>query len=176
LEVIQIFNLYILLKLKDKVLIFDQHATHEKILFNEYLAQYNSNNAIVNVDPAVKILEESLKEVLLKMNFEFDSEGYIITIPKMFLSVDLTSVLADIKRDLDLYGSVKNTPKVIKKLLSYLACRTAIKAGDSLTYSQMLELVQKALQYDDLYTCPHGRPTHLSLTRSQLDKIFLRTK
>ncbi|GIK84179.1 MAG: DNA mismatch repair protein MutL [Patescibacteria group bacterium] len=194
-EVLQIHNLYLVTQTKRGVLIVDQHAAHERILYQEFLEKFEKerNDAIVLSEPIRVELPVAEAEFLKTELAVFSKLGFVITeeisqkkkdqtnflvkqIPKVFKTRNIKRLIQEI-----LHDSVENkNPKELDvgthRTLAYLACRTAIKSGEKLTPKQRKRLLEKLQQTEGKYTCPHGRPVEVELDVMYLDQLFKRVK
>ena len=187
-DIAQIHSMYLVTETKDGLLFIDQHAAHERILYEEYLERFNSRKEKTQSiklarDIIVQMtlcetdhIEESLRE-LEKIGFSLNVSGQEITvthIPTIFQKRNIAQLLREVLQDLeDTSGTVD---PITHKTLSYLACRSAIKTGDILSPLERKELLQKLFNTTKThYTCPHGRPTHLEITLTELNRLFKRT-
>jgi DNA mismatch repair protein MutL len=170
------------------IVIVDQHAAHERILYEQFKEAYEqleaTHESVTLQEPRIIILGQ-IDTALLSENIEtfqkigFDLELFgtstfkISAIPKLFSGRDpeiiIQEFLADIKNN-----TLEKIDQKTNKTLSYLACRTAIKAGDPLSASERKMLIEKMMTMTTPYTCPHGRPTHIELTLPELEKMFKR--
>ncbi len=188
-EILQIHNLYLLAPTKNGMLLVDQHAAHERILFEQYkeaLENVRSTEEKVLL-PEAELFELSVSDaLLLEENLEtlqtlgFDIEAFgnrtfrLTAVPESFKARDYGDLIRALLEDLKSGDRVKIIDRTAERTLSYLACRNAIKAGDALTQDERKRLLEKLLQLTTSYTCPHGRPTHIEVSLSYLDKMFKR--
>lgn len=194
----QIFqvNLTYLVEVKgDELIIYDQHAVHERVLFEKFVQEYLSEQqqgetqALLFPEEVELSLEEreilvKEKENLYKIGFGLeitDKKVYINEIPISLNNDNLKSRFRDF-----LDGLISNEELILEgdwkidrsslRMLTFLSCRSAIKAGDKLELSEMRNLLQQFRVTKEKYTCPHGRPVVVKLGRKQLDKLFMRDK
>ncbi len=186
--ILQIKNLYLVTMTDNGLLIVDQHAAHERILFEQFKEAFidagkegashelSEPKILSLATPEALTLEEHLT-TFQKLGFELESFGKntfkLSSVPLIFKERDhiklITEVLNDIKE-----GRFDKIDRESERTLAFLACRTAIKAGESLAADERKKLIEKLLEAKTLYTCPHGRPTHIELPLSHLDKMFKR--
>lgn len=172
-------KLYILCEYEDRLLI-DKHAVHERIIFNALLEQRNSPPAQALLSPQIISLDEESglrlceeREELNKLGFEIDDFGpstFIVrAVPRGISASEAQPLLEELLsgvRSLRDAGDKKQEER-----LKTVACRAALKAGDSAEPEELLELCKKVLS-EEIRCCPHGRPVVFSYSRNELDKLF----
>ncbi len=173
-------KLYILCEYEDRLYIIDKHAVHERIIFNALLEQKNAPPAQALLSPQIISLDEESclrlaeeREELNKLGFEIDDFG-----PSTFIvrAVPRGISAADTEPHLEELLSGVRSPrdagdKRQEERLKTVACRAALKAGDSAEPEELLELCKKVLS-GEIRCCPHGRPVVFSYSRNELDKLF----
>ncbi|MDD4127763.1 MAG: DNA mismatch repair endonuclease MutL, partial [Methanomicrobium sp.] len=181
---------YILARMKtqsgDELVIIDQHAAHERILYDQVKNIRDSGKKSQELlVPAILTLKNREAEALsANLSFIAD-EGFIIeefgkntfavrTVPMVLGKRIGTEILNDIITDI-MDENTKSLEAKKEKITSTIACRAAIKAGSVLTEEQMTRLLSQLSRTDLPYTCPHGRPTMIVFSRSKLDSLFLRS-
>lgn len=189
-EIWQFQKTYLLYDDQGELMIVDQHAAHERVLYQEFLDTYTKNitqqGETVTEEKVIEMTSENLflfeKNIpffeKIGFSFLFKKNGKILTqkIPKIFQGMDLQRILLDFLDDIQDYGAVIKPDLLSERALSFLACRSAIKAGDTLNPEERLKIVEKLKQLDDAYTCPHGRPLKVRISLQELEKMFLRKK
>ncbi len=181
---------YIIARMKnqdgDELVIVDQHAAHERILYDKVSKIRNSKkNSQELLVPSVITLKPREAEVLMANRAFLEEEGFVIeefgkdtfavrSVPLVLGKRIGTEILSDIITDL-MDDSRKTIEEKKEKITSTIACRAAIKAGAVLTREQMERLLNQLARTDLPYTCPHGRPTMILFSRSKLDSLFLRS-
>ena len=181
---------YIIARMKnqdgDELVIVDQHAAHERILYDKVSKIRNSKkNSQELLVPSVLSLKPKEAEVLMANRAFLEEEGFVIeefgkntfavrSVPLVLGKRIGTEILSDILTDL-MDDSRKTIEEKKEKITSTIACRAAIKAGAVLTREQMERLLNQLARTDLPYTCPHGRPTMILFSRSKLDSLFLRS-
>lgn len=190
LEVLQFKNTYLFYDQGGELMIVDQHAAHERVLYQEFLKKYKEN--LFDVKKSLKVLEKiniGKENILLfeksislfeKLGFSFriEESGNILVekIPSVFEGMELQRIFLDFLTDIEEYGKITKPDLLSDRALSFLACRSAIKAGQFLTQEERIRIVEKLKNLDDLYTCPHGRPLKVKVSILELEKMFLRKK
>lgn len=186
-EILQLNNVYLIAKTEQGVLFIDQHAAHESILYEELLQtfqkeqevgkKYDLPQAIVMDIPQVQVgdWEESLYS-LKQMGFDIEHFGgrtlKINVVPYLFKERDIPVLISTLWDDLAHNSSVLDM--VSERTVTYLACRTAIKAGDILSQEERKKLLEKLLAGNQYLTCPHGRPTRIEIPLRELHAMFKR--
>lgn len=196
-EVLQVASTYLVFRDDDGMHIIDQHAAHERILYEQFKREFESQNAdtddessqlrprsvelqpsyILNLDENEASAWQECEQTLKQLGFdwsEFGPNSYAINrIPKQLENHDLDQVIPDVLDDL-----VSNAPLQLSndshRTLAYLACRSAIMAGDPLSTEEASNLIKQLSQTINNSTCPHGRPTKISFDISTIEKLFNR--
>ena len=183
----QLFNTYWIIEFKDKFYIIDQHAAHERILYEKIINDYKTSKVVSQELLQPIIFQVTLKErerlknyieIFIKLGFEiepFGNDSYAVrAIPYIFNERVNPNYFLEI---LDLLSnddySFKNNDIILEKIAS-MACKAAIKANDKLTLKESNKLIEQLLSLENPYTCPHGRPTIISMTKYELEKKFKR--
>ncbi len=181
----QYADLYIICEMDGKLILIDQHAAHERIMYEQVLSMQDMGWQELITPVALElsqkemvIIEEFIPQ-LEEMGFsisEFGPRSYVVTtVPSIFGKLENTDVVHDIISDLLSVGRVKEDTERYDLLCSTMACRAAIKAGAVCNIGQMDDLIRQLMRCKNPFTCPHGRPTMISFTRDELGKIFKRT-
>jgi DNA mismatch repair protein MutL len=185
--IIQLHNLYLVTQTDQGVLLIDQHAAHERILYeklSESYVQLQKNQKTIHL-PKPKKLSLPLSQVtLLEDNLAtLESLGFIIgpasahaylihAVPAFFQDRNILQLFQEILADLDHQTALSEIDKHTNRMLAFLACRLAIKAGDKLDDATIRELIRDLSLTKTAYTCPHGRPTHIEFSLLELEKAF----
>ena len=187
----QFLNLYLLCEHADQLVVIDQHAAHERILYQQLRHAYEqqkivSQNLLFPVtielgpDHAETLEQEAEAVIALGVVVEFsgDSTWVIKAVPAMVGGLSPGEVLLDILNGLadrpasNLSGVV---PECIDRLLASMACKAAVKAGNKLRPEEMLELLQQMGHSEIFSHCPHGRPVLKTFSRQEIEKWFRRS-
>ena len=185
---LQVHNSYLVTQSNDGVLIIDQHALHERIIYQELRRQHNAGPLpcqrclipeTIDVTPEQMAAVENAGELLAELGVLIESFGprtiAVQGYPALLQKTPAADFLADL---LDLLTGQPAQPKrteLIGHLLEMIACKAAVKAGDRLTVPEIENLLRQRDSIEQTATCPHGRPTTISLTLGQLAKQFKRT-
>jgi len=185
-ELWQFQKKYILYQLESTLLIIDQHAAHERILYEQAIDRLN-NNANLSQQLLFPIITEymlvdyelikSLDKELTALGFDIEVQAKrkikIKGIPSDVRIGDEGKILQELIDQYKEYDVKLNLEKRDNLAKSY-ACKHAIKSGDYLSENEMLNLIDKLFSSKMPYVCPHGRPTIIRLTMDELDKMFFR--
>jgi DNA mismatch repair protein MutL len=182
----QVYGTYLLAQSADGLLVIDQHAAHERVLYERLLSQRAAGAATgqilvtpipVELDawqiPLLRAHREAL-ELLGYTYEEFGERTLLLRMVPQIASRAPAAVLKDLLTELAETDQTQTTGTLVERLTIGTACHSAIRAGDVLTMEQMVALVQDLGKTDDPYTCFHGRPTLVSVPLTQLDRWFLR--
>jgi DNA mismatch repair protein MutL len=181
----QFAELYIIVEMDGKLVLVDQHAAHERVMYEQVLKMrgmgWQELITPITLDLTLKevvIIEEYIPQ-LEQMGFavsEFGQNSYVVTtVPSMFGKFEDPQIIHDIISDLLSHGRVRGDTEIYNTLCSTMACRAAIKAGAPCNAEQMEALVRQLVVCENPYTCPHGRPTMVSFSKDELGKMFGRT-
>lgn len=188
-EILQIHNLYLAYEYSHGLVLVDQHAAHERILYEKLISIYQNgfNSLDVTSFEVPVIFDLSLSDAELlrsnivhfsQMGFEIEEFGQnsfrILSIPKILGDRNQTGVIAEVLDDIANDKTIRATDTVASKAISYLACRSAIKSGEFLTIEKRRNLINLLSQTSSNYTCPHGRPVIIRLSLDELGRLFKR--
>ncbi|MBU5482817.1 DNA mismatch repair endonuclease MutL [Clostridium sp. MSJ-11] len=187
LKIIGQFNAsYILAQCLEDLFIVDQHAAHEKIIFEKY--KFNISNATVKsqllLSPVVLELTpedftcyEENKDLFARVGFNIEVFGdntiNIKEVPFILGKPEINSLFMDIIDNIKNLGSGE-TVEVKYNSIATLACKAAVKANDKLSLEEMEWLLEDLRYIEEPFTCPHGRPTIIKITLNELEKRFKR--
>lgn len=177
---------YILGEYDQTLYLIDQHAAHEKILFEKYLKSIENDNLIVQPLLLPIIIDLSTDDFCVyKENSEvFKNAGFNLEefggnslslkeVPYFLGKTETKSLLISIIDNLREMGSGKTTEVKYNKIAT-MACKAAVKGNDELTTDEMVKLIETLRYIDDPFHCPHGRPTIIKMTNYELEKKFRR--
>lgn len=182
----QIFDCYLLVKVKNSLIIIDQHAAHERLIFDELIQKTNDGNIAVQqlLLPYVKTFSNVDFSRILDVISELKTLGFDIEeFGSNTIKVSAVPlVLSNIKFDEFFDGFLSDYDNkndftyadLLKDKLAMRACRSAIKAGDSLSDTQIKSIIQQIIQTNMTLQCPHGRPICVTFTKKDLEKMFKR--
>lgn len=182
----QIFGTYWIVEQNDSMYLIDQHAAHERALYEELIkkfknAEVSSQQLIqpvaVDLSQSERVIVEENMELFKKFGFEIEEFGartYAIrAVPYIFNRPSSLSFFTDIVDMLE-NKNMKSIYDTKEDAIATMSCKAAVKGNDRLSYSEAQELIQKLLKLEDPFTCPHGRPTIIEMTRYELEKKFKR--
>ena len=187
-QAMQIHNRYVVAESEEGVIVIDQHALHERILYEQLRekilgGQLETQNLLVpepvDLSPAesaaVLAKQELLGQIGLRVEPFGGSTVLVTGYPAMLANINPREVLLGVVENLLTGDKPPERRDVLDELLHMIACKAAIKAGDKLTPQEITALVEQRHLARDTHHCPHGRPTALVFTREELDKQFMRT-
>ena len=182
----QVFDTYWLVEFNEQLYIIDQHAAHEKVLYEKTMATLkNREYSSQMLDPPIILTLNMNEEVLLKehmkyfsdMGFEIEPFGgreYAVRgVPANLLSIAKKDLLIEMIDGLSDDVSTHN-PDIIYDRVATMSCKAAVKGGNRLSAAEANELIDQLLNLENPYACPHGRPTIISKCKYELEKKFKR--
>ena len=183
----QIFETYWLITYKEKLLILDQHAAHEKVKYEAImkgLLNREVNRQTLN-PPIIISLSGNERSVLEKYKGCFDDIGYefddfgggeiaIRAVPLDLYGLDEKEVFMEVLDELSSMGKTGNVPEVFNEKIASMACKAAVKGNNHMTVDELWELLCELMTLDNPYNCPHGRPTIVTMSKYELEKKFKR--
>jgi len=177
---------YIIGEYDGELYLIDQHAAHEKILFERYTDEIRRHDVTVQLLLTPVVLELNNEEYQIyyeniglfsSMGFKAEEFGQnticIREVPLILGKPDIKGFFNDVLDNLHKFGS-GDAAEVKYNAIAKMACRTAVKAKDNLTDIEMKKLIDELKFIDDPYTCPHGRPTIIKISLNELEKRFKR--
>ena len=181
----QIFDTYILVRKNDELEIYDQHIIHERILYEElkdkfYSKKLDSQQLLIPQKIEVTAVEKSIilenQETFSEFGFDIDqfsdNEMLLRAVPAFDFREDVKNVFHKLLEDLRDENEIKD---LRENIIISMSCKGAVKAGQKLDMGEMQNMVRR-LHEVGKYTCPHGRPIIVKLTKNDLDKMFGRKK
>jgi len=187
-----IFGTYWLVTQGESLYLIDQHAAHERVLYEEILAKtvagpIQAQQLLVPISLRLTPREASLLKdnlaLFARFGFEIadlnenspQSGAAITTVPYFFKGPATTNFFTDLLDKLSEAGFSRAGVFAHKtEAIAMAACKTAVKGGDNLTKAEARELIEKMLSLENPFTCPHGRPTIIEITRRELERRFKR--
>lgn len=182
----QLFKTYWLIEYDGKFFIMDQHAAHEKVKYEELMENYKNKKIYSQylMPPAVVTLSATEIEFLHENMETFESLGYQIenfggrefklnAVPDNLFGLDGRELFIDFIADAS-SSAKKVTIDVFIHKLSTMACKAAIKGNTEISFKEADALIDQLLKLENPYTCPHGRPTVISMTEAEIEKKFKR--
>lgn len=187
-DVAQFHNVYIVKQTYNGILLIDQHAAHERILYEQFTTLYEekkrekkqhilSNALSLELSPVDMSTVLEYKNTLSELGFQFEQFGntmiQVTHIPLFFKSHDIKALFSELLHNIS-QSNEKKIDTQSQKMLAFLACRTAIKAGDKLHKKQCENIIEQLEKTLHNATCPHGRPTRVEISLHQINKLFKR--
>jgi DNA mismatch repair protein MutL len=182
----QVFDTYWIVEYEDKMYIIDQHAAHEKVMFETLMEKLKKKEIHSQMMNPPIILNLSLKESALldkymdnfkEIGFEievFGGQDYAVrAVPADLYTLDSYDVLMDIIDNLSLENG-RMVPDIITEKIASMSCKAAVKGNSRLSTAEANTLIDQLLSLDNPYNCPHGRPTIISMSKYELEKKFKR--
>lgn len=182
----QLFKTYWLVEFEDKLFIIDQHAAHEKVLFErtmttlkekEFTSQSITPPIVLTLDARESAMLEKYRSQIEMFGYEvehFGGKEYMISgIPGNLFHMDMKDLFIEMLDDFS-NMSGRETPELILEKVASMSCKAAVKGNQTLSYVEFDALVEELLSLDNPYNCPHGRPTIISMTKYEIEKKFKR--
>ena len=181
----QLFDTYWLAQSEDQLFVIDQHAAHEKILFERNLKRFKDDDfCSQQISPPVIITLDSAEEQVLNDNLElFEKMGFEISpfggrdysisaVPDMIYTVDRVAFFKEI---LELLSEDREvSTELMWHRIATASCKAAVKGNTKLTFEEAKKLISELLTLDNPYHCPHGRPVIFTMTKADIEKRFKR--
>ena len=181
------FNTYIIIEMKSDLYIIDQHAAHERIMYEKIKQNYYSNNTkdsqlmllpdIITLTHKEMGIYRDNKEMFQRAGFAVEEFGEntvkLSGVPNVLIDLETKDLFLE---TLDEINTVARTAKqeIEEKFIATVACKAAVKAHMVLEKQEVTQLLDKLLQLPNPFTCPHGRPTAIKMTRNDIEKKFSR--
>ncbi|HOK40866.1 MAG TPA: DNA mismatch repair endonuclease MutL [bacterium] len=186
----QLFSTYLLFEENNDLIIIDQHALHEKILYSRLKKSFENKEIKsqrlllpITIEITKKEIEiiNKIKDLFLKAGFEIEVFGFnsiiIHSVPILLgkRSSDTKLMINIIDDILEKFENSKQTEfEFIDFIIATTACKAAVKAGDKLIHSEISELIKLSEEIINPYFCPHGRPVKIKIRKEEIEKLFLR--
>ena len=182
----QIFNTYWIIEYRDKMLMIDQHAAHEKVKYEQILKKVAANEiytqtltppVIVSVTPKEADIINSYEKYFKELGFEIEDFGmnaYAIRgVPLDLFHCNIKELFEEILTQMS-ESPAKGVPQIIREKIASMACKAAVKGNNLLSFEEADKLIEQLLELDNPYNCPHGRPTIISMSKYEVEKKFKR--
>ncbi|MCY2984342.1 MAG: DNA mismatch repair endonuclease MutL [Planctomycetota bacterium] len=184
----QIHNRYLVTEDEAGMVLIDQHALHERILYEQVKTKVMSKSlerqrllvpetVTLSANEAAAAIES--RETLAEIGIEVEPFGgdtvLVTSYPAMLAKMQPAEMLRQVLEPLMAGGKKPDARDLLDELMNMIACKAAVKAGDRLSPDEITALLEQRHCYQDTHHCPHGRPTALFFSREQLDKMFKRT-
>lgn len=179
-----ILNTYIVLEKGTSMYLLDQHAAHEKVLYEEYMTKFKNQNIDMQMllDPIVIELSsvdmldvEKNLNLFMKFGFEIEifGDNHIMVrgVPNIFGVAQSEKFIFQI---IDNIGDLESSYDLKMDKIASMSCRAAIKANDKIHFDEINSLLSKMEKCENPYTCPHGRPSMVEISKKEIEKMFKR--
>ena len=186
-QALQLHDRYLVAESDDGMMVIDQHALHERILYELLRHRIEAGSLEsqtllvpepVDLPPAEAAVAVDNRELLAQLGVKIEPFGgdtvLVSSYPAMLRKMKPSEVLHGLVDHIQAGGKTLDRRVLFDELLHTIACKAAIKAGDPLTPAEISALLEQRHLIDDSHHCPHGRPTALVFTREELDKQFKR--
>lgn len=182
----QVFDTYWIIEYRDKMLMIDQHAAHEKVKYEQILNKVENSEiytqtltppVVISVTPKEAALINSYEQYFKELGFEIEDFGMnafaIRGVPLDLFGHDIKSLFEEVLTQM-VESPVRGVPQIIREKIASMACKAAVKGNNSLSYEEADKLIEQLLELDNPYNCPHGRPTIISMSKYEIEKKFKR--
>ena len=183
----QIFETYWIIEMEDAMYVMDQHAAHEKVLYERKMRDLRAKKPIAQyvTPPAVVTLSER-EMAVLRENMEWLSGfGYEIrafggrevavsAVPSDLFGLDVRSFFTEVIGSLEEHPERKRDPEMLLQKIATMSCKAAVKGNTRLSEKEAEALLDELLTLENPYACPHGRPTLIRTSKTELEKKFKR--
>lgn len=183
----QLFDTYWLVEYNDRLFIVDQHAAHEKVMYEklkkqfekkEFTSQAISPPIVITLSMREAEVLERFKEQFTKLGFEIEhfggAEYSICGVPGNLYRLNTRDVLIEMLDELTDGISERATTDVILDKIASMSCKAAVKGSQRLSLPEMEQLMKDLMKLDNPYNCPHGRPTIIAMSKYEIEKKFKR--
>ena len=179
-----LFNTFILVEYEDRLLLVDQHAVHERLLFDRLMAEHSVQNAsqellvpiVISVTGREQMLIDANSELLASVGLTIERfgehEAAVRSIPMILGEAETEGFIRDLFAELDSGNGLQFEKK--RTAILQTACKHAVKGGEPLTEDQLRTLLDEMIEKKVTPTCPHGRPLVVAITHRELDRKFKR--
>ncbi len=182
----QVFDTYWIVEFEDKMYLIDQHAAHEKVMYERLMKQYREKRQTSQmITPPVIVTLSLQEEELLRRNLgSFEAVGFEISpfggreysisaVPDNLYGLDSRSLFLEILDGLSGVSGKASDEMICEKIAS-MSCKAAVKGNSRMSFAEADALISELLTLENPYNCPHGRPTIISMTKYELEKKFKR--
>ena len=182
----QIFSLYLIVQKDDKVYIIDEHAGHERLLYDRLVKEVDSQEVtkqhllvpyILSLNNQEYMFLNENIDKLKKLGFDIDEFGKntysVNSIPAILANLDIKKFFDEILKDLSYFKSIKQSDLITEKLMQH-SCKCAVRAGKILSSGEVNSLIEQMKEEKTQLQCPHGRPVVVEITKTEVEKWFKR--
>lgn len=182
-----LFSTYIVIEIKEEIYIIDQHAAHERIMYEKVRENFYSENEkdsqimllpdIITLSHKEKEIVKENTEIFKKAGFIFEDFGdntiRLIGVPSLCMELDTKELFLQLLDEIDTVA-ITATQEKEDKFISTVACKAAVKANMNLDKEEVDNLMKELLVLPNPFTCPHGRPTAIKMSRYEIERKFSR--
>lgn len=182
----QLFDTYWLVEYENKFYIIDQHAAHEKVLYEKFRKEFSNREIVSQMVSPPQVISLNLQEdMLMKAHMEvFQELGFEISefggreysihgVPADLYGCSVQDFFVEVLDGLE-HENPRQASELLAGKIATAACKAAVKGNNRLSYEEADQLIEQLLGLDNPYHCPHGRPTIVSMTKYELEKKFKR--
>lgn len=182
----QLFQTYWLVEYQDTFYMIDQHAAHEKVLYERTMKAYRAKEFTSQMISPPIVLSLSMQEELLlaKYRDSFEKLGFVIehfggkeyairAVPGNLYGIDAQALVTEL---LDGLGglSAQDTPQLVLEKIASMSCKAAVKGNQTLSDREISQLIDDLMELENPYFCPHGRPVMIAMTKQEIERKFKR--
>lgn len=182
----QLFDTYWLIEFEDKFYMMDQHAAHEKVLYERTMNKLHNKTIgtqmilppiVLSLNMHEEEIYKTNQDIFKRLGYEIEEFGgneYKVTgIPAGLPKMDYKQLLIDVLDGLSEESAGKD-PDIITEKVASMSCKAAVKGNNRLSFNEAFELMDELMRADNPYNCPHGRPTLIMMSRYEIEKKFKR--
>lgn len=182
----QAFDTYIIIQIDQKMYIIDQHAAHERLLFEQFKENYYATDRNIQMLLIPELIELTPKErdLVIENISMFEKAGFVLEefgdntikisgVPNIGYDIDYSDMFKDLIDEIIGVTKTQNSQKE-HRFLATLACKAAVKGNMKLDRQEQIELIDKMVKLENPFTCPHGRPTAYEISKYDIERKFLR--
>lgn len=182
----QLFDTYWLIEFEDKFYMMDQHAAHEKVLYERTMNKLHNKTIgtqmilppiVLSLNMHEEEIYKTNQDIFKRLGYEIEEFGgneYKVTgIPAGLPKMDYKQLLIDVLDGLSEESASKD-PDIITEKVASMSCKAAVKGNNRLSFNEAFELMDELMKAENPYNCPHGRPTLIMMSRYEIEKKFKR--
>ncbi len=183
----QLYNIYVLSSNNEGLVLTDMHAAHERIVYERLKQEFHGGTLgtqlllipiMLEVSHAEADLVEDSSEQLAQFGLQIDRQGptqlLVRSVPSLLGHADVEKLVRDVLPDLEQFGTSRAVSEAQDRLLSSMACHSAWRAGDTMSTAEMDHLLRRMERTENFAQCNHGRPTYVTWSIEELDRLFMR--
>lgn len=183
----QVFSTYWIVQYEDKMYMIDQHAAHEKVLYERFMKELKKKKPMTQMlHPAIVLSLSMLEQEVIEDNMDiftqlgyqienFGGKEYTVTgVPAHLPNIGSKELLIEILDSLVEEKGRKKDPEVLLDRVATMSCKAAVKGNNRLPTEEIEALLRELMTLENPYHCPHGRPTMISMSKAEIEKKFKR--